>query len=163
MKRNLFIAIAAVLILLSVLIIMNVRRGARLLQPGLARPPSEVNLLLSQAKDLEARGELAGAKGAYEKLLSDYSNSRDVMDWQKKIEELNIKLLFSSALTPGSLLYEIKAGDTLSGIAKQFNTTADLIKKSNNLADDKIFPEKKIKVWTAPFRISVDKSQNLLI
>jgi lipoprotein-anchoring transpeptidase ErfK/SrfK len=163
MKRNLFIAIAAVLVLSFVLIMMNAARGARLLRSGLARSPSEINALLSQAKNLEAKGELAGAKGAYEKLLSDYSNSRDIMDWQKKIEELNIKLLFSSAVTPGSMLYEIKAGDTLSGIAKQFNTTADLIKKSNNLAADKIFPQKKIKVWTAPFRISVDKSQNLLI
>lgn len=142
---------------------MNIRRAARPLRPGLMRPSPDVNSLFSQAKNLEAKGDLAGAKNAYEKLLSDYSNSRDVMDWQKKIENINIKLLFSSAITSGSLLYEIKAGDTLSGIAKQFNTTADLIKKSNNLTDDKIFPEKKIKVWTAPFSILVDKSQNSLI
>lgn len=163
MKKNLLIIIAVVLILSAILILWNARRGARLLQPGSMVSSSDVNALLGQAKGLEARGDLAGARSVYEKLVNDYFNSRDVMDWQKKIENLNLKLLFSSAVTDGSLLYEIKSGDTLSGIAKQFNTTTDLIKKSNNIADDKIFPGQKIKVWTAPFSILVDKSQNSLI
>jgi lipoprotein-anchoring transpeptidase ErfK/SrfK len=35
--------------------------------------------------------------------------------------------------------------------------------KSNNLGSDRIAPGSKIKVWTAPFGIVVDKSQNILI
>lgn len=119
--------------------------------------------LLAQARQFESKGDLAGSKAAYEKLVNEFFNSKEVMAWQKKIEELNMRLLFSPAETPGSKLYEIKPGDTLSGIAKEFRTTADLIKKSNNLTQDTIIPGRKIKVWAMPFSIFVDKSQNTLM
>ena len=61
------------------------------------------------------------------------------------------------------MLYEIKPGDSVAKIAREFKTTPELIIRSNNLPSDKIFPGKKIKVWTAPFSILVDKSQNTLI
>ena len=38
-----------------------------------------------------------------------------------------------------------------------------MIKKSNNISDDKILPGRKIKIWIAPFSILIDKSQNILI
>ena len=119
--------------------------------------------LLSEAKGFETKGDLPQAKTTYQKLVADFPNSKEVMHWQKKIEDLNIRLLFSPAITPKSALYEIKPGDTLAKIAREFKTTVDSIKKSNNLSDDKIIPGKKIKVWTAPFNIFVDKSQNILI
>lgn len=119
--------------------------------------------LLAQAKALEAKGEIYQAKLAYQKLINNFSDSNEIMNWQKKIENLNIKLLFSSLVIPGSVLYEIKPGDTLNKIAKEFNTTIESIIKSNNLPNDRITPGKKIKVWTMPFSILVDKSQNILI
>ena len=76
---------------------------------------------------------------------------------------MNIKLLFSSAVTPKSTLYEIKPGDTLNKISKNFKTTPELISKSNNLSSDKIIPGRKIKVWTGTFSVFVDKSQNTLL
>jgi len=81
------------------------------------------------------------------------------MTWQRKIEELNLRLLFSPVVTPGSLLYEIKPGDTLSKISKEFKTTAELIMKSNNMPNDLLIPGRKLKVWTEPFAIVVDKSR----
>jgi len=124
---------------------------------------SSVSSLVAAAKSLEMAGSLLEAKEAYQKLVNNFSNSGEVMNWQKKVESLNIKLLFSSAITERSILYEIKPGDTLTKIAKEYKTTTDLIMKSNNLSDDKILPGRKIKVWTAPFGIAVDKSQNILI
>ncbi|MCX5711312.1 MAG: L,D-transpeptidase family protein [Candidatus Omnitrophica bacterium] len=56
----------------------------------------------------------------------------------------------------------MKPGDTLTRIAREFKTTPELIAKSNNLTDSKIIPGRKIKVWSAPFSILVDKSQNTL-
>jgi lipoprotein-anchoring transpeptidase ErfK/SrfK len=119
--------------------------------------------LVNQAKDLEAKGNLLEAKNTYQKLVADFPNSAEVLNWQKKIEELNMKLLFSNTVTPGSILYEIKPGDTLVKIAKEHKTTADLIMKSNNLSGSTIVPGRKIKVWNTPFSILVDKSQNTLI
>ncbi len=48
-------------------------------------------------------------------------------------------------------------------ISRQFKTTPELIMKSNNLSNDRIAVGRKIKVWTAPFSIVVDKSQNTLL
>jgi lipoprotein-anchoring transpeptidase ErfK/SrfK len=117
----------------------------------------------NKAKDLEAKGNLYEAKLFYQKLVNDYPNSSEVANWQKKAEELNIRVLFSPVLTPKSILYEIKPGDTLTKIANEYKTTVDLIKKSNNISDDTIMPGRKIKIWNAPFSIFVDKSQNTLI
>jgi len=124
---------------------------------------SSVSSLLAQAKSLETGGSLLEAKEAYQKLVNNFSNSGEIMNWQKKVEFLNIKLLFSPAITAHSILYEIKPGDTLTKIAKEYKTTTDLIMKSNNSSDDKILPGRKIKVWTAPLSIVVDKSQNTLM
>lgn len=124
---------------------------------------ASLSLILQEAKSQEAKGKLVIAKAAYQKLVNDSPGSGDVLNWQKKIEDINIKLLFSNTVTPGSALYEIKAGDNLTKIAREFKTTPELIEKSNNLSADKIIPGRKIKIWKVPFSILVDKSQNTLI
>jgi len=118
--------------------------------------------MVNQAKGLAEKGDYLAAKNIYQKLIADYTNSSQVGDWQKKSEELNVKLLFSPAITAKSTLYQIQPGDSLIKIARKFKTTPELIKKSNNLGDT-LVPGKKIKVWTAPFSIIVDKSNNTLI
>lgn len=115
-----------------------------------------------QANALAAKGDYLAAKNVYLKLVNDFTNSPQAANWQKKSDDLNIKLLFSGTVTPKSVLYEIRPGDSLIKIARKFNTTPELIKKSNNLGDI-ILPGRKIKVWNAPFSILVDKSNNTLI
>lgn len=117
----------------------------------------------SQARELEASGDLLGARNIYLKLADQSTNSNEINKLAKKSEDLNIKLLFSPTITPGSIAYEIKPGDTLTKIAKLNKTTVDLIMKSNNLTSANISPGRKIKVWNTPFTIFVDKSQNRLI
>lgn len=119
--------------------------------------------LVGQAKELEMKNGLLEAKAVYQRLVNEFPGSGEIMTWQKKTEDINMKLLFSPLIVSKSALYEIKPGDTLIKISKQFNTTVELLKKSNSLADDRITPGKKIKVQAAPFNILVDKSQNTLI
>jgi len=159
-KKIIFI-IAGVL-LFAIIVVVIFKKGSSSVQIKNGKVTS-VPGLLSQAKESEAKEDPAGARLSYQALVSEFPNSSEVMNWQKKIDDLNIRILFSPAITPKSVLYEIKSGDTLAKIAKQFNTTVELIKKSNNLKQDIIIPGKKVKVWTAPFTILVDKSQNILI
>ena len=160
MNRKVLAVIIAVGIILGGVIIFNLVKGC-----GPGSPSGVMNTsasgLLNQAKVLLAKGDLLGARNIYLKLINDFTNSSEVMNWQKKAEELNIKLLFSPIITPKSLLYEIKPGDTLTKISHQFKTTPELIKKSNNLGGA-LIPGRKIKVWNAPFNILVDKSHNTL-
>lgn len=145
-----------------IFIFLNIKQG-RKFNPAKMGGVSSASGLLKQAQDLEAAGNLLETKNAYQKLINEFPQSSEIMNWQKKAEDINIRLLFSNSIAAKSTLYEIKPGDTLNKIAKEFRTTIDLIKKSNHLTDDKILPGRKIKVWTAPFSILVDKSQDTLI
>lgn len=162
MNKKTILIIAAAAVILIVAFAMGFNKSKMPLQIKQGKI-SSVSGLLNEAKSLEAKGELLQAKTAYQSLINDFPNSNEVMNWQKKIEDLNTRLLFSPVVTPKSISYQIKPGDTLNKIAKEFNTTVELIKKSNNLSGNKIIPGRKIKVWNTPFSILVDKSQNTLI
>ncbi len=161
MVKKFSVVLAIVIIFLAAIILTLAVRGCK--NPSDQTQSSSISALLNKAKELQVKGDMIGLKQAYQQLVDDFPNSKDVMNWQKKIEDINIKLLFSSAITPKSVFYEVKPGDTLAKIAREFKTTTDLIKKSNNLSSDKIIPGRKLKVWTVPFSILVDKSQNILI
>ncbi|MBI4706935.1 MAG: L,D-transpeptidase family protein [Candidatus Omnitrophica bacterium] len=158
-KLVLIIGIIAV-ILIIVLTVFGV--GAKISSVNKTESGPSPASLVSEAKELEERNELPAAKDIYQRLVNEFPGSNDVMNWQKKAEDINIKLLFSPLITSKSQVYTIKPGDTLAKIAAEFKTTTDLIKKSNNLSSDTIIPGRKIKVWNAPFSIVVDKSQNIL-
>lgn len=150
------VIILIVFLVLAVLAISKINLPAKI-------KGGKFSSLSIKAKNSLNKGELLAAKSTYQQLINEFPNSPEIINWQKKIEEINISLLFSPLLTGKSVLYEIKPGDTLAKIAKEFKTTADLIKKSNGLTDDRIIVGRKIKVWVAPFSIVVDKSQNILI
>lgn len=159
-RRFLRIGISVILIIVIILLFRSYKNISPLRK---TRQTDTITGLLNSAGELENRADLQGARSVYQRLIFEFSNSPRVSQWQKKVEGLNIKLLFSPTITKASILYEIKPGDTLTKIAKEFNTTVELIKKSNNLKTDKIFPGKKLKVYNRPFSIVIDKSQNILI
>ena len=161
-KRWLAAGAIAILIVLVVFLGLKIKK-ANIVLPIKAANYFSLSSLFNQAKGLEAKGNLVEAKSMYQRLTNEFPNSSEIMNWQKKIEELNIKLLFSPTITNHSILYEIKPGDTLTKIANEFKTVPELIMKSNHMTNDKILPGREIKVWTAPFSIVVDKSQNTLI
>ena len=163
MNRKLLIVAAAALAAAVLIVIIIVSAGRLRSSAPAKRGVDSPAGIVAAAQDAEAKGNIQEARSRYQRLVSEFPNSKDVMNWQKKAEDLNIKLLFSPLVTVKSILYEIKPGDTLIKIAKNFRTTPELIMKSNGLTDDKILPGKKIKVWTVPFNIVVDKSQNILI
>lgn len=161
MKNRVFIIAGAVLLFAALLVALNIKKTSGV---GLKKTDrTSASGILKQAKSLETAGNLLSAKSLYQELITNFSGSSEIMNWQKKIDELNIRLLFSNTITPKSTLYEIRPGDSLAKIARDFKTTQELIIKSNNISGNKIFPGRKIKVWTSPFSIVVDKSQNVLM
>jgi len=118
--------------------------------------------LFKEASAAQAGGKLIKAKEAYQKLIRDYPQGKNVPASENMIWDLNIKALFSQMPTPDSKIYEVHPQDTLGKIAKNFGTTVELIMKANNLKSDIIRPGMKLKVAAAKFSILVDKSQNTL-
>ena len=160
MNKKIIIIVIAVVAIGSVIVFLSSKRINKAV--GISSHSSARSLSV-QARTLEAKGSLLEAKLLYQKLVNDFPGLPEVMDWQKKTEDLNIKLLFSPVLTPKSIIYQIRPGDTLNKIAREHKTTTELIMKSNNINDALIIPGRKIKVWNVPFNILVDKSQNILL
>jgi lipoprotein-anchoring transpeptidase ErfK/SrfK len=149
------------IVLVAIFIIVLLFLGLK--QMGRMQKIDNVSELINLAKSFEERGNLKEAKATYQKLVNDASNSSLVSGWEKKIEDLNLKLLFSPVITDKDILYQIQPGDSIAKIAKKFNTTVELILRSNNIKGSKILAGRKIKVHNSPFSMLIDKSQSTLI
>lgn len=161
MRLRLIVVLAAIIVVVfASWAILNLRAPSE--ERGRGEMVS-LSKIKAEAARLESQGSLLEAKTLYKQLVDEFPGSPQVGDWEEKIWDLNIKLLFSPALIPGRITYEIKPADTLAKIAKKFNTTVELLKKSNALATDTIIVGRELNVWTKPFSIVVSRSQNFLM
>ncbi|MFH1904007.1 MAG: L,D-transpeptidase family protein [bacterium] len=122
------------------------------------------NALYAKARVYKLQGKLLDALSLLERvtLKSDSDELKNTA--YKEIGDINVRLIFSPIPTKDSVIYKVKAGDILSSIAKQFNTTIDLIKKSNKLKNDAIRPGKRLKITSGSgFYIEVYTKSNKLI
>jgi len=123
-----------------------------------------VGQLYARALDLKKEGEILKAKENYQKILSDHPDFSDIEKVQKELESLNMELIFSNTMAPGrTVAHKVQSGDTLGELAKKYNTTIDLIKRSNRLTSNVIRVGQQRRIWTGTFNIFIDKSQNLLM
>lgn len=119
--------------------------------------------LFDLAKKYEESGDLLNARETYGIIVEKFSGSNNVQKAQEALENINIRILFSSIPTADSVSYEVQKGDTLAKIAKKFKTTQEIILKANNLKSANVVPlGRKLKVHNKKFNIAVDKSQNIL-
>ena len=123
---------------------------------------ASVTELLEEASKDESNGDKVKAKDIYAKIVSDYPEYDKGEEIQEKLGQLNISIITSNAPTPQTVMRDVIPGDSLGKLAKQYNTTKELIKKSNGLKSDVIRVGQQLRIWTAPFSVLVDKSQNIL-
>ena len=122
------------------------------------------NALYAKARVYKLQGKLLNALSLLEMVTIESDNDELKNTAHKEIGDINVKLIFSPIPTKDSVIYKVEAGDSLSSIAKQFNTTIDLIIKSNKLKDTVIRPEKRLKITSgAGFSIEVYTKSNKLI
>lgn len=166
MKGKIFLVITIAVILFSLISLVVVLGRARQGQQGVAkesRPAAANSQLITQGEQYENEGKYVEAKSVYSKLLEESKDNEIITQAEKKLYDLNIRILFSPVITPDSQKYKVVEGDTLTKIAKEFNTTTELLMRSNNLANDRIRPGMELKVSLAKYSIMVDKSLNILM
>ncbi len=128
----------------------------------LAEPPPWISLW-EEARELATEGDYLEAKELYESLLEDPAPlGSKGSTIRKEYEALQMKILFSPLETPESLFHTIEPGDSLYELAKQYNTTVELLRKSNGIKGDTIFAGKKLKISKAKFSVVVQKRRNRL-
>ena len=119
--------------------------------------------LFEQAAQLEAQGEKLKAKDLYQKIMMEHPDFDKIEEVQNQSNNLNLSIITSNIQTPDTVIHEVKVGDSLGKLSKQYNTTVELIKKNNNLKNDIIRVGQRLRIWTKPFSVLVNKSQNILI
>lgn len=162
MKRR-WIAVAGVgIIVLGIFFFFFQSCPQKKLKKDILTKTSEDIRLIKKAEAEYKNGNLREAKRLYTLAKEKITDTKELQTIQKKIEEINIKILFSPIIDECSFKYTVKPGDALVKIAKKYNTTVGLIKKANNLTSDIIRPQDKLKINTCKFSLVIDKSQNLL-
>lgn len=119
--------------------------------------------LIKLSEIAESKGDLLKAKDLYKRFSEDFLDSKYISQVQKKMENIDIKILFSPEILDNAVQYEIMPNDSLTKISKQFNVTVELLRRCNNIKGDIIIPGRKLKVPKGVFSIYVDKSQNVLL
>ena len=115
-----------------------------------------------KARELEKKGSYLEAKEIYESLLQEALAGQGPSIY-KEYEALQMKILFSPAQTPDSLFYTVLPGDALIRLAKKYDTTVELLQRSNGISGDRIYAGMKLKVTRAEFSMVVEKRRNRLI
>jgi len=99
------------------------------------------------------------AREAFRKVMDDFPGSNSFLQARKELGDLNIRLIFSPTITPDSLVYKVKYGDSLHSISKKFKTTIPLLMKSNGLKSSVIRPGQALKITPGNYRLVVNKSK----
>lgn len=126
------------------------------------RSPKAAEALYKLAEIYEGESLWQEAKATYNEIIINFPSFEQISDVENKLWTLNIKVLFSPIVTDRDILYKVEPGDTLAKIAAKYNTTVDLIMRSNSLDNHLIRPGKRLKVSTAKYSVIVDKSQSSL-
>lgn len=75
------------------------------------------------------------------------------------LDKLNSELIFSTKPSEDAVLYTVQAGETLSKIAKQFNTNYELIMRINKKPDSRLNIGEKLKILKGKTKILISKSE----
>jgi len=118
--------------------------AGRGVSPDGGKKRASLSALYDEARGLELKGAYINARAAYKDILDRAKDASLIRKTEESLMALNMKILFSPLLTEDSTVYSVEKGDTLGKIAKRFNTTVELLMRSNNLKSDIIRPGQKL-------------------
>jgi len=114
---------------------------------------------INQARTLKADGKLAAARDLLRPVAELPEAPAAAVEL---LNEINTQILFTPSPAPEKVDYTIVAGDSLAKLAKQFNTTVEAIKKSNNLTSDLIRIGNRLRIYQGELALLASKSANTL-
>ena len=114
-----------------------------------------VSEYLKKGKNFEARNKLSDLY--FKETDRKYRN-----EIRNKLDELNEILVFSRTPSPDAVFYEVKPGDSLVKIAKEFNTSYAFIMRINNKSRTLIKIGERLKILKGELSLLVDKSDYTL-
>jgi lipoprotein-anchoring transpeptidase ErfK/SrfK len=126
-------------------------------------PPVPGSSLLEQARQLRTQDRLVEARDKCLEIIAASTESAEVAAAQALASDIGIELAFSPRQMPEKTEYTVKPGDSLAKLAKEFNTTVELIQKGNRLTGSNIRVGDRLRILQGEFSIEVDKDKNELL
>lgn len=120
--------------------------------------PLEMEFLTGQAGSYLKEGKKYEARNALSDAYFAEPSETNRKQIKERLDELNAELVFSPNPSRDADVYVVKPGDTLSKIAKQYNTTHELIMRLNKKQDTRLKVNEQLKVLSGKVGILVDKS-----
>lgn len=113
--------------------------------------------------DMIRNGRLGEARIVLQEIASEYADTQFGKIAQEKLDQTGLEAYFKSLNDTNSRVYEVKPGDNLARIAKQFGVTVGTIRMANGIKGDRIWPYQKLKIMQDVWSVVVDKSTNILM
>lgn len=131
-------------------------------EQALPSDKEKAETLLQEAREFLKLGRVKEVEERLSEVLTLGDRLDTLSEIRKVVGEINTELLFSKKETGACEMYAVQAGDSLARIAKKYNTTVGLLKRSNGLQNSIIRVGETLKVSTTKYTIRVDKSDHTL-
>lgn len=118
--------------------------------------------LFTRAQSLVAAGNLMQARDLLGEVIATSPDEALKSNALRVQGRIHVQLFLSDARMPEKKTYTIQPGDSLDRIARQNNTTVDLIRKMNGIEGSLIYPGRQLLLPAAPFVVRVSKSARTL-
>ncbi len=157
------IAVIAVIMIVLLAAVFLFRKSPKDVEVQADPSAFNVQEIFESAQALEKKNNLLKAKDLYQRIIVEHPDYRDISTVQENLEDINMRIIYSGLETPQTVIHEVEKGDSLGKIAQKYNTTIELIKKTNNLKSNIIRIGQRLRIWQGTFNVFVDKSQNILM
>jgi len=130
--------------------------------PSVTKSSASAEKLFTRARSLISSGQQGEASKLLGEVIvttTDASLKNNALRMQGRA---NVELFLSEAPTADKKNYVIQPGDSLDRIARNNNTTVDLLRRINGIEGNLIFPGARLLVPVAPFVLEVDKSDRTM-
>lgn len=117
---------------------------------------------LAEAQRLRDEGKLQEARDVCLGLLASPQDETARGQTIDLLGQVGMALLLTPRPMPEKVEYTVQSGDSLAKLAKRFNTTVELIQKSNTIAGSMIRVGDRLRIFQGTFTVSVSKSLNQL-
>jgi len=127
-------------------------------------PPYSVLSRCGLGRIEEAAGHLVEAREIYRRAVAaSAAGTPEYSEAVSLLGAVNIRLLFSRANTPESILYTVRSGDSVSSVGAKFNVTQASIVRANDLQGAvPLRVNRTLKITPVEYRIVIDKSEFVL-
>ena len=140
--------------------------SAPAIAPGASSNPSPApagSVALRDAWAAKQQGDYRLARRLALDVLAASSNDAGRTDAESILNEVNIDLVLTPRDMDEKVEYVVAPGDSLEKIAKKFNTTVDLVRKSNDIKGSLIRAGDRLRILQGTFSVAVSKSANDLV